>query len=135
MQRSEPATRDPPGDLGLDLSPPVRLDLWALLLALGIVAGTVAPPLAVAFILASVVVSAGAALRRDLVPDGWRAMAVLSPLFVAGGVGIASLHATASDPLRDLAALEPGEVVAVRRVASPPVPSGWGYRADLPVDH
>jgi competence protein ComEC len=111
------------------------MDLWALLLALGIVAGTIAPPLAVAFVLASAVVSAGAALRKDLVPEDWRAMALLSPLFVAGGVGVALLHTTASDPLRELAALEPGEVVVVGRVSSPPVPTGFGYRADLRVEH
>jgi hypothetical protein len=50
----------------MDLRPPVRLDLWALLLAAGIVAGTVAPPLAVALFLASLVVSGGAAIRRNL---------------------------------------------------------------------
>ena len=135
MQPSETLGRAPPEDLGLDLSPPVRLDLWALLLTFGIVAGTVAPPLAVAFVLASAVVSVGAALRKDLVLEDWRAMAPLSPLFVAGGVGVALLHATASGPLRDLAALEPGEVVVVGRVSSPPVPTGFGYRADLRVEH
>jgi hypothetical protein len=102
-----------------------------LLLALGIVAGTIAPPLAVAF----AVVAAGAALRKDLVPDDWRAMALLSPLFVAGGVGVALLHAMASDPLRELAALELGEVVVVGCISSPPVPTGFGYRTDLRVEH
>ena len=135
MQPYETLGHAPPEDLGLDLSPPVHLDLWALLLTLGIVAATVALPLAVAFVLASAVVSAGAALRKDLVPEDWRAMALLSPLFVAGGVGVALLHATASDPLRELAALEPGEVVVVGRVSSPPVPTGFGYRADLRVEH
>jgi competence protein ComEC len=135
LQPSETLGRAPPEDLGLNLSPPVRLGLRALLLTLGIVAGTVAPPLAVAFVLASAVVSAGAALRKDLVPEDWRAMALLSPLFVAGGMGVALLHATASDPLRELAALEPGEVVVVGRVSSPPVPTGFGYRADLRVEH
>ena len=72
MQPFETCGRAPPDELDLNLSPPVRLDLWALLLALGIVAGTIAPPLAVAFVLASAVVSAGAALRKDLVPDDWR---------------------------------------------------------------
>jgi competence protein ComEC len=63
-------------------------------------------------------------------------MELLSPLFVAGGVGVALLHATASDPLRELAALEPGEVVVVGRVPSPPVPTGFGYRTeDLRVEH
>jgi competence protein ComEC len=102
---------------------------------LGIVAATVAPPLAVAFVLASAVVSAGAALRKELVPEDWRAMALLSPLFVAGGVGVALLHATAFDPLCELAALEPGEVVVVGHASSPPVPTGFGYRADLRVKH
>ncbi len=119
----------------LDLSPPVRLDLWAILFAGGIVTGIVALPLAVAFVLASLVVSAAAVSRRDLVPDEWRTMAVLGPLFVAGGVGIAFLHATAFDPLSELAALEPGEVVVVGRVISPPVPTKVGYRADVRVEH
>ncbi|CAA9408779.1 MAG: hypothetical protein AVDCRST_MAG78-261 [uncultured Rubrobacteraceae bacterium] len=121
--------------LGLDLRPPVRLDLWALLLAVGIVAGTVAPLLAAILLLASLVVSAGVVVRRGFVPDEWRAMAVLSPLFVAGGVGIASLHTTASDPLLELAAVEPGEVLVVGSVVSPPVPTKVGYRADVRVEH
>ena len=63
-------------------------------------------------------------------------MVVLSPLFVAGDVGIALLHASASDPLREFAAPEPGEVVALGRVSSAPVPTtGSGYRADLRVEH
>ncbi|MCA1688069.1 MAG: ComEC family competence protein, partial [Actinobacteria bacterium] len=45
------------------------------------------------------------------------------------------LHAAAPDPLAELAALEPGEVVIVGSVATPPVPSSWGYRADLRVEH
>jgi competence protein ComEC len=113
----------------------VRLDLWALLLAAGIVAGTVALPLAVALVLASLVVSAGVAIRRHLVPDGWRVMAVLSPLFVVGGVGTALLHATAFDPLLEFAAIEPGEVVVVGRIISPPVPTKAGYRADVRIEH
>jgi competence protein ComEC len=119
----------------LDLSPPVRLDAWAITLALGIVVGTVVAPLASMLVLASVIVSAGACSRRDLVPGEWRLMAILAPLFAAGGVGIALLHAATSDPLAKLAALEPGEVVIVGRVASPPVPSSWGYRADVRVEH
>jgi competence protein ComEC len=62
-------------------------------------------------------------------------MAILAPLFAVGGVGIASLHAATPDPLAELAALEPGEVVIVGRVVSPPVPSSWGYRADVWVEH
>src|SRR5215210_5835873 len=111
------------------------MDLWALLLAAEIVAATVAPPLAAALFLASLIVSAGAAIRLGLVPDDWRAMAVLSPLFVAGGVGIALLHTTAFDPLLEFAAIEPGEVVVVGRVISPPVPTKIGYRAEVRVEH
>lgn len=62
-------------------------------------------------------------------------MAILAPLFVAGGVGIATLHAATPDPLAELAALEPGEVTVVGEVASPPVPGGYGYRTDLRVEH
>ncbi len=125
----------PAGDLGLDLSPPVRLDLWALLFALGVVAGTMVAPLAVAFLLASLAASAIVALRQGLIPGKWRAMALFSPLFVAGGIGVAFLHATVPDPLRDLAAVEPGGVVVVGRVHSPPVPTSYGYRADVRVEH
>ncbi len=135
MQKFNTVGQAPTGDLRLDLSPPVRLDLWALLLVGGIVAGTVAPPLGVAFVLASLVVSAGAALKRDLVPDDWRTMAVLGPLFTAGGVGIAFLHMATPDPLSEFAAIEPGEVVMVGRVISPPVPTKVGYRADVRVEH
>lgn len=73
-------------------------------------------------------------LWRDLVPENWRMMAVLVPLFVVGGAGIAYLHASAPDPLADLAALEPGEVVIEGKVISPPVYSGFGYRADMRVE-
>ena len=62
-------------------------------------------------------------------------MAVMAPLFVAGGVGIAFAHADAPDPLEDLAGLEPGGVIIVGKVASPPVQSGYGYRADVRVEH
>ena len=119
----------------LDLSPPVRLDLWALLLAGGIAAGTVAPLLAGAFVLASLVVAISVGIWRDLVPEGWRAMAVLSSLFVVGGVGIAFLHMMAFDPLKEFAAIEPGEVVVVGYVISPPTPTKVGYRADVRVEH
>jgi competence protein ComEC len=111
------------------------LDLWAITLAVGIVVGAVVPALAPMLILASTIVSVGALLWRELVPPEWRLMAILAPLFAAGGVAISSLHAAAPDPLAELAALEPGEVVIVGRVASPPVPSSWGYRADVRVEH
>ncbi|MCA1718585.1 MAG: ComEC/Rec2 family competence protein [Actinobacteria bacterium] len=131
MQRSETAGQAREHDLGLDLRPPVRLDLWALLLAMGIVAATVAPLLATILLLTSLVVSVAVAAWGGLVPDEWRAMAVLSPLFVASGAGIALLHTTAFDPLLELAEVEPGEVVVVGRVVSPPVPTKVGYRADV----
>ena len=127
-----------PSDRGrvfhLDLRPAVRLDLWALTLAIGVV-GTVAPSRVPAVLVAYAVVSAGAFVWRGLVAEGWLLMAVLAPLFAAGGVGIATAHAGAPDPLSDLAALEPGEVIIVGRVASPPVESGYGYRADGRVEH
>ena len=119
----------------LDLRPPVRLDLWALMLAIGVVLGTVVPPLSPTLVLASVIVSTGVQVRRELVPAEWLLMAILAPLFAACGVGVALLHAATPDPLAELAALEPGEVVVVGRIASPPVPSGYGYRADLRVEH
>jgi competence protein ComEC len=121
--------------LGLDLDPPVRLDLWAITLSTGIVVGTVVPPLGPMLVLASAIVSVGAILWRTLVPAEWRLMAFLVPLFVAGGVGISFLHAAVPDPLAELAALEPGEVIIVGRVATPPAPSSWGYRADVRVEH
>ncbi len=113
----------------------MRLDFWALLLAVGIVAGTVAPPLGVALLLASFIICAGVAVRKDLVANEWRTMALLGPLFVAGGVGIAFLHATAFDPLLEFAAIEPGEVVVVGNVVSPPVPTKVGQRADVRIEH
>ena len=58
-----------------------------------------------------------------------------SPFFAAGGVAIALLHAATADPLAELAAMEPGEVVLVGRIASPPEPSSFGYMADLRVEH
>ena len=112
----------------------MRLDLWAISLAAGVVAGTVAPALAPILILASAIVAVGAALWRDLVSQEWRLMALMGPLFVAAGVAIAMLHAAAEDPLAELAALEPGEVALVGTVASPPEGSGYGYRADVRVD-
>jgi len=113
----------------------VRLDLWALALALGVVVGTVAPALAPAAVAAGGVVALGALVWRGLVPEGWRPMAVMAPLFVAGGVCIAFAHAGAPDPLKELAGLEPGEVIIVGKVASPPMQSGYGYRADVRVEH
>lgn len=121
--------------LDLDLSPPIRLDLWAVALASGIVAGTVVPPFASALVLGSLLICVGSAIWSSLLPRGWRLMGLLCPLFVAAGAGIAYLHAAARDPLAELAALEPGEVVAVGTVASPPAPSGAGNRAELRVEH
>jgi competence protein ComEC len=118
----------------LDLSPPVRLDLWAILVAAGIAVGTVAPSLAAVLLVAGFVVTIGALMWRDLVPPEWRLMAILAPLFVAAGVTIALQHAATPDPLADLAAMEPGEVTLVGRIASPPERSGFGYMADLRVE-
>lgn len=75
------------------------------------------------------------ALRASLVPEEWRLMALLCPLFVSGGVGVALLHATVPDPLREFAAAEPGEVVMVGTVQSVPVATSYGHRADLRVEH
>src|SRR5215218_2953139 len=86
-------------------------------------------------VVASCIVAAGAGLWRDLVPSEWRLMAVLGPLFVVGGVAIALLHAATPDPLAELAAMEPGDVILVGRIASPPEQSSFGYRADLRVEH
>jgi competence protein ComEC len=113
----------------------VRLDLWAILVAAGIAVGTIAPPLAPVLLVAGLIVAIGSLLWRDLVPAEWRLMAVLTPLFVAGGVTIALLHAATPDPLAELAAMEPGEVVLIGRIASPPEKSGFGYMADLRVEH
>ena len=118
----------------LDLGPPVRLDLWAVLVAAGIAAGTVAPLLVPVLIVAGLIVALGALLRRDLVPTGWRLMAVLAPFFATGGVTIALVHAATPDPLAELASMEPGEVLLVGRIASPPEKSGFGYMADLRVE-
>jgi len=134
-RRSNPLQRSRTEVPVLDLKPPVRLDGWAITLAGGIAGGTVVPLLAPMLVVASAIVSVGALLWRSLVPAEWRLMAILGPLFVVGGVGISSLHAATPDPLAELAALEPGEVIVVGRVASPPVPSSWGYRADVRVEH
>jgi competence protein ComEC len=116
----------------VNLDPLVRLDLWAATLALGITVGTILPPLAPMLVLASVVVSAGAVLRGDLVPAEWRLMAILAPLFAASGVLIAAIYAATPDPL---AAMEPKEVTVVGTVASPATQTGYGYRADVRVEH
>lgn len=121
-------------ELGLDLRPPARLDAWAVALAVSIAAATVAPPFGVALALASMIVSCSALLLPQMVPDGWRPMAVFLPLFVAGGVAIAFVHLGAPDPLEELAALEAGEVVVEGRVSSPPSPATFGYMADLRVE-
>jgi competence protein ComEC len=110
------------------------LDLWAILVAAGVAVGTVAPPLAPVLLVACSIVATGALLWRDLVPAEWRLMAILIPLFAAAGVAIALLHAATPDPLVELAAMEPGEVVLVGRIASPPESSGFGYMADLRVE-
>jgi competence protein ComEC len=110
------------------------LDLWATVLAAGIAVGTVAPILAPALLVAGSIVAIGALLWRDLIPTEWRLMAVLAPLFAAGGVAISLLHAATPDPLAELAAMEPGEVVLVGRIASPPEASGFGYMADVRVE-
>ena len=116
--------------------PPARLDLWAALLAGGIVAGTIAPRFALALIFSGLIASAGALLSRRLVPDTWRLMTITAPLFVASGVAIAGLHSAAADPLAELAALNPGEVIIVGTVTSPAVPAtGFGYRTDVRVEH
>lgn len=86
-------------------------------------------------ILACLIVSAGAFVWKDLVPPEWRMMAILSPMFAAGGVGVAFLHASTPDPLADLAALEPGEVEIVGQVISPPAQSSYGYITDVRVEH
>jgi competence protein ComEC len=112
----------------------VRLDLWAILVAAGIAVGTVAPPLGPVLTVAGLIVAIGALLWRDLVPAEWSLMALMAPLFAAGGVTIAVLHATTPDPLAELAAMEPGEVVLVGLIASPPEKSGLGYMADLRVE-
>ncbi|HEX2181318.1 MAG TPA: ComEC/Rec2 family competence protein [Rubrobacteraceae bacterium] len=119
----------------LDLREPVRLDAWAITLSAGIVAGTVVPALVPAGVAAALIVSAGALAWRDLVPAQWRLMAVLAPLFAGVGAGISFLHSAAPDPLAELAVLEPGEVVIVGTVGSPPAASSWGYRADVRVEH
>jgi competence protein ComEC len=112
----------------------VRLDLWAILLALGVALGTVAPSFAPGFLVAGSIVAIGALLWRDLVPTEWRLMAILAPIFAAVGVAIALLHAATPNPLADLAAMEPGEVVLVGRISSPPESSSFGYMADLRVE-
>ena len=101
----------------------------------GIAVGTVAPPLAPVLVTACLLVTVASLLWRDLVPLEWRLMAVLGPLFAMAGVAIALLHAAAEDPLAELAAMEPGEVIMVGHISSPPEPSSFGYMADFRVDH
>jgi len=112
----------------------VLLDLWPAAVVAGIALGTAAPAAVPAALLGALVVSAGAALRRDLVPPPWRLMALLAPLFVACGAGVALLHASAPDPLAQLAALEPEGVVVEGRISSPPEAAGFGDRAELRVE-
>ncbi|HEX2729469.1 MAG TPA: ComEC/Rec2 family competence protein, partial [Rubrobacteraceae bacterium] len=132
MQRSE--ARSAP-QLRLDLKPPVRLDAWALAVAAGIVAGTVLPSLGFALVVASLILALGATFWRELVSPEWRLMAILSPVFAVVGVGIAFLHLSTPDPLAQLAAMEPGEVILAGEISSPPAQSSFGYRADVRVEH
>ena len=113
----------------------MRLDLWAILLAAGITVGTVAPPLALVLVAACLIVAVAALAWRDLIPIEWRLMALLGPAFATAGVVISLLHTATEDPLAELAAMEPGRVVLVGRISSPPEPSSFGYMADLRVDH
>ena len=113
----------------------MRLDLWAVLFAAGVAVGTVAPPLAPVLVVACLVVAAATLMWNDLMPSEWRLMAVLGPVFAGAGVAVALLHGATEDPLAELAAVEPGEVMMVGRIASPPERSGFGYMADLRVDH
>ena len=55
--------------LDLDLRPPARLDVWAIVLALSIAGATVAPPFGVALALASVMICVCALFIPDVVPD------------------------------------------------------------------
>ena len=121
--------------LVLDLREPVRLDAWAITLAIGIVAGTVVPTLVPAIVAACIIFSVAALAWRSFVPGAWRLMVILAPLFAGAGVGISFLHTATPDPLAQLAAFEPGEVVIVGTIASPPAASSWGYRADVRVEH
>lgn len=93
------------------------------------------PPLGMAMLVASAIISSGALLWKALVPRSWRLMAMLLPVFTGAGFAIALIHSAVVDPLAELATLEPGEVVMVGEIASPPVQSGYGYRADLRVRH
>jgi competence protein ComEC len=135
LPESETGGTNESASLKLDLNPPLRLDLWAITFSLGIVLGTVTPPLGVAFVLAACVVSAAALYRWDIVGANWRMMAVLAPLFAAGGLGIASLHLNTPDPLAQLANMQPGEVTVVGVISSPPIRGDFGYRADLQLEH
>lgn len=136
MQRSERGNpgAESPYSPKLDLSPPVCLDAWAVCFVAGLLAATVSPGFVPALVLATFVVCVGAVLCRSLVPQSWRFMALISPLFMLAGVGAAALHSASPDPLGELAALEPGEMYVVGRVVSPPEPSGIGYGSDLLVD-
>ncbi len=129
------ASEGGPPSLRLDLRPPLRLDLWALAFAAGVVAGVLAPPLAPVIVAASLIVCVGSLLWRGLAPAQWRLMAMLGPLFATGGVCVAVVHAESPDPLAELAAMEPGEVILVGTISSPPVQSSFGYRADVRVEH
>jgi hypothetical protein len=136
LQRSErgnPGVESPYAPK-LDLSPPVCLDAWAVCFVAGLLTTTVVPMFVPALVLAVFVIVLGAGIWRSLVPERWRLMALISPLFLLAGVGAAALHSASPDPLGELASLEPGEVYVAGRVASPPEPSGIGYGSDLLVD-
>jgi competence protein ComEC len=112
----------------------VCLDAWAVAFVVGLVSTTVVPMFAPALVLVGIVLCAGAAIWRNLVPERWRLMVLISPLFLLAGVGAAALHSSSPDPLEEVAALSPGEVSVVGKLASPPEPGGMGYGADLGVD-
>lgn len=137
MQRSESAgvprptrTRLP----DLDLRPPVRLDGWAFAFAVGVVLTTLAPLLGLALVVCTLVVALAGLLKQDFLTESFRLHGLVLPVFVGAGFLVALVHASAADPLRELALLGPGRVEVVGRVASPPVPSGFGERADLTVE-
>jgi len=118
----------------LNLEAPVCLDAWAFAFVAGIVAVTVVPAFVPFLLSASGVVCAGAVFWRSLVPERWRVMALISPLFLLAGVGAGALHSASPEPVAELAETSPGEVAVEGWVASPPEPAGIGYGADLRVD-
>ena len=61
--------------MGLDLDPPVRLDLWAITLSVGIVVATVAPPLGTTFAVASAIMMGRSSFA-------WRVLVVAYAAFI-----------------------------------------------------